>query len=179
MVQRAPELTTALLTRPLSPLFAAPSVRVHLQQLSARRVSILAGDVSVREEELPGRGAAVTADLTKVAVLSPLDDSEEAEASEGASDESAACLVVLELPGQRRLCAWPLPRDSCHTAASWSWARDKLHIVLPWGWCWGRVASAPLWNYNEYEQEPDFAGISLLNTCTGAVANVELGYHEL
>ena len=112
-------------------------------------------------------------------MLGPLYDSEESEASEGASDEGTACLVVLELPGQRRLCAWPLPKDSCHTAASWSWARDKLHVVLPWGWCWGRVASAPLWNYNEYEQEPDFAGISLLNTCTGAVADVELGYHEL
>ena len=147
-------LTVRRVRRP-HPLYAAPSARHYLQFQRRVHASIAQRRVAVETEYFQA-SPALAPDLTKCAIALA----------------QPVRLRLLELPGQDELGCWPLPRltnESC----CWLWRNDSRCLAAPWGRCWsmtgvvGAHAKMPLLDGP--------CGVSMLDICTGTVANVALG----
>ena len=127
------------------------------------RAKLAAGDVTVHTELLASLPA-LAQDLSKCAV--------------SLAAPERLVLVLLELPGQRQLGSWTLPQPLSNDSTTWQWCDSRV-VAVPWGrsWAWPQAIIGEE-NEEEATADPGIAGVPWLDTASGDIADIDLGFHE-
>ena len=136
----------------------AENAQQYLQQQRHRHTSLAAGEVTVTSKYLASYPAPAP-DLSKCAV--------------GLAQPTR--LVLLELPGQRELGSWPLPKLTV-SPAGWRWDASSRFLAAPWGRAWDVEYMIGQPRDGVLDDEP--CGMSLVDTSSWSTSEAALGFQE-
>ena len=137
------------------PLYAAPCAQAFLRRQREIHANTASEAPSATREYVPSYPV-VAPDLSKCAI----------------ARTGPARLVVLALPGQRRLGSWQL-QPPCNEPATWQWSHGSSCLAIPWGRSWG--LTGVIGDREDRGAEPGPAGLCLVDTSEGGIALVCLG----